>query len=82
MSAAGAMRLALQLGAMLVSGALLFLSYGLQPWWPAAWLAPIPLLIVAFAAPARTAWWLACGAGLIGGLSTFTYYVVVTTPVT
>jgi apolipoprotein N-acyltransferase len=75
------MRLALQLGAMLVSGALLFMSYGLQPWWPAAWLAPIPLLIVAFAASARTAWWFACGAGLIGGLSTFTYYVMLTTPV-
>ena len=81
MSAAGTLRVALRLGAMLVSGGLLFMSYGLQPWWPAAWLAPIPLLIVAFAAPAGTAWWLACGAGLIGGLSPFTYYMVVTTPV-
>jgi len=54
-SAAGTRGAALQLGAMLVSGGLLFMSYGLQPWWPAAWLAPIPLLIVAFAAPARTA---------------------------
>jgi len=72
---------ALRLGAMAASGALLFFASGLRPWWPAAWLAPIPLLIAAFAAPARTAWWLAGGAGLIGGLSTLTYYIVLTTPV-
>ena len=70
----------LQLGAMAVSGVLLLSAYGLHPWWPAAWLAPIPLLIVAFATSPRRAWWLACGAGLIAGIGTFSYYVVLTSP--
>ncbi|PYM24297.1 MAG: hypothetical protein DMD78_09305 [Candidatus Rokuibacteriota bacterium] len=67
--------------AMVIAGVLLGLTYGLEPWWPAAWLAPIPLLLAAFAAPPRVAWWLGCGAGLIGGLAMVTYYAVVTTPV-
>ena len=75
-----ALRLGAMLLAMALSGALLFSAYGLRPWWPAAWLAPIPLLIAAFAASSRTAWWLGCGAGLIAGLSTFAYYMVVTSP--
>ena len=54
---------------MVIAGVLLGLTYGLAPWWPAAWLAPIPVLLAAFAAPPRVAWWLGCGAGLIGALA-------------
>lgn len=65
---------------MLASGALLASAYGLHPWWPAAWLAPIPLLLVAFAVSARAAWWLACGAGLLGGLGIARFYLDVMPP--
>jgi len=65
---------------MLVSGGLLGAAYGLHPWWPAAWLAPIPVLAAAFSVSARAAWWLACGAGLIGGLTLVPFYLDVMPP--
>jgi len=67
-------------GAMLVSGGLLGAAYGLHPWWPAAWLAPIPLLAAAFSVSARAAWWLAGGAGLIGGLPLVPFHLDVMPP--
>jgi apolipoprotein N-acyltransferase len=31
-----------------LAGVLFYFALGLTPWWPAAWLAPIPLLVAAF----------------------------------
>lgn len=53
-----------------------YFASGLEPWWWAAWLAPIPLLIAAFPASAREAWALAIVAGLIGSASTAQYYAM------
>src|SRR5262249_28522696 len=61
-------------GAAVLSGGLGYFATGLEPWWWAAWLAPIPLLLAAFRASAREAWGLAAVAGLIGAASTATYY--------
>src|SRR6266704_5733386 len=61
-------------GAALLSGVLQYFATGLDPWWWAAWLAPIPLLLAAFRASTREAWMLAIVAGLIGGASTASYY--------
>jgi apolipoprotein N-acyltransferase len=57
-----------------LSGVLQYFATGLEPWWWAAWLAPIPLLLAAFRASAREAWALALVAGLIGSAGTATYY--------
>jgi apolipoprotein N-acyltransferase len=57
-----------------LSGGLQYLATGLEPWWWAAWLAPIPVLLAAFRASTREAWALAIVAGLIGGASTASYY--------
>jgi len=65
-----------RIGAALLSGALQYFATGLDPWWWAAWLAPIPLLIAAFRASAREAWALAIVAGLIGSVSTAQYYAM------
>ena len=51
-----------------------YFATGLEPWWWAAWLAPIPLLLAAFRASRREAWALAIVAGLIGSASTAGYY--------
>ena len=64
--------------AAVVSGVLFFFTLGLTPWWPAAWLAPIPLLLAAFHAgrwEARLLAWLAVAIGLS---SNFTYYLTTT----
>src|SRR5438445_989270 len=61
-------------GAALLSGVLQYFATGLEPWWWAAWLAPIPLLVAAFRSPTREAWALAVIAGLIGSASTASYY--------
>lgn len=66
---------ALAMAAM--SGCLLALSYGLHPLWPAAWLAPAPVLAAAIAGPRGRAWTLGAVMGLIGGTSTFGYYLFV-----
>ena len=57
-----------------LSGVLQYFATGLEPWWWAAWLAPIPLLLAAFRASRREAWALAIVAGLIGSASTAGYY--------
>src|SRR5437667_11048987 len=61
-------------GAALLSGVLQYFATGLEPWWWAAWLAPIPLLLAAFRASRREAWALAIVAGLMGSASTAGYY--------
>ena len=57
-----------------ISGALFFFVFGLNPWWPAAWLAPIPLLLAAFYADWVEAQMLAWLAAAIGLSSLVTYY--------
>ena len=52
--------------AALASGALFALANMLEPWWPAAWIAPIPLLLAAFRASNREAALLAAMASLMG----------------
>src|SRR5262245_39113030 len=68
-------------GAALVSGGLQYFAMGLEPWWWAAWLAPIPVLVAAFRASTREAWALAGVAGLIGSASTAGYYAMFIGPV-
>lgn len=63
----------LRIGAAVLSGVLLANTYGLNPWWPLAWIAPVPLLIALHG----TRWHLALGlgatAGAIASLSLFDY---------
>ncbi len=64
-----------------LSGVLFWFAFRLTPWWPAAWLAPIPLLPAAFHSSGREASvlaWLAAGIGLSSNLP---YYVTTTGPV-
>ncbi len=65
----------------LAAGGLLYISLGLTPFWAAAWLAPIPLLLAAFYAPQREARWLVWLAAAIGVSSTFSYYLETTGPI-
>jgi len=66
--------------AAVVSGVLFYFVLGLNPFWLAAWLAPIPLLLAAFHAgglEARALAWLALAIGLS---SDFAYYWKTTGP--
>jgi apolipoprotein N-acyltransferase len=67
--------------AALVSGVLFYFVFGLNPFWLAAWLAPIPLLLAAFHAGGREARALAWLASAIGLSSVFVYYGKTTGPV-
>lgn len=51
----------LRIAAAVASGLLLAWLYGLHPWWGAAWLAPIPLLV----AVASVEWRAAVGLGAL-----------------
>jgi apolipoprotein N-acyltransferase len=65
----------------LLVGSLFYSALGLTPWWPATWLAPIPLLVAAFHAEGREARLLAWLAVTIGLSSNITYYPKTTGPV-
>jgi apolipoprotein N-acyltransferase len=67
--------------AAIVSGVLFYFVLGLNPFWLAAWLAPIPLLLAAFRAGGREARVLAWLALAIGLSSEFAYYWKTTGPV-
>jgi apolipoprotein N-acyltransferase len=67
--------------AAIVSGVLFYFVFGLNPFWLAAWLAPIPLLLAAFHAGGRGARALAWLASAIGLTSVFAYYWKTTGPV-
>jgi len=67
--------------AAIASGALFYFVFGLNPYWLAAWLAPIPLLLAAFHAGGREARALAWLAVAIGLSSEFAYYWKTTGPV-
>src|SRR5476651_2572087 len=58
----------------LVSGVQLHLVIGLEPWWPMAWLAPIPLLCAAFRAEPGETRWLCFVAVLVGVAGNLSYY--------
>ncbi len=61
--------------ASLLAGAMLLLVLNLTPWWPLAWLAPVPLLLAAFHSPTwREASLLAILAAAIGLASNLPYY--------
>ncbi len=66
-----------RLVAALVSGALLYFTVGLNPVWPVAWIAPIPLLLAAFRARWGETVILTAVASLIGLTSLAPYYVAV-----
>ncbi|MEW6733794.1 MAG: nitrilase-related carbon-nitrogen hydrolase [Acidobacteriota bacterium] len=57
----------------LISAAAFFVSIGLGELWPFAWIAPIPVLILAFNSSARTAAIISFLACLLGSLNQLTY---------
>jgi apolipoprotein N-acyltransferase len=63
-----------------LAGVLFYFALGLAPWWPAAWLAPIPLLAAALHTTGREARLLSWMAAAIGLSSNFTYYLKTTGP--
>jgi apolipoprotein N-acyltransferase len=63
-----------------LAGILFHFALRLTPWWPAAWLAPIPLLVAAFHAGGSEARLLAWLAAAIGLSSNFTYYLTTAGP--
>jgi apolipoprotein N-acyltransferase len=67
--------------AAIVSGVLFYFVFGLNPYWLAAWLAPIPLLLAAFHAGGREARVLAWLVVAVGLSSQFAYYWKTTGPV-
>lgn len=69
------LRLGIRLGAALASGALLAVGYGLHPWWIAAWIAPIPLLLVVMGEQRRLAAALGALTGAVASVSLFGYLI-------
>ena len=61
------------LSAVALSGAAFYFSTGVGEVWPFAWLAPLPILLLAFRASARTAFLSAIAAYFLGGLNLFSY---------
>jgi apolipoprotein N-acyltransferase len=66
--------------AALASGGMLILAGDLEPWWAVAWVAPLPLLVAAFRAPAGEARVLAAGAGLVAAAGVTGYRAEITGP--
>jgi apolipoprotein N-acyltransferase len=58
-----------RLVAALLSGGLLYFTVNLTPFWPAAWVAPVPLLLASFHATSRGERLLLCTVALLIGLS-------------
>lgn len=66
-----------QYGLAVLSGILLAMSYAMQPFWWAAWLAPAPLIVATFRAPAPRRRSVSLLAGVIAGVSSFSYHLTV-----
>jgi apolipoprotein N-acyltransferase len=66
--------------AVLASGALFAAAIGLDWWWPGAWLAPIPVLLFAFASSPGWAAGAAFAAFLLGGSRMFTFLATLMPP--
>lgn len=64
-------------GLAALSGGLLAMSYAMHPLWWAAWLAPAPVLIATLRAPVASRRWLTLLAGVIAGISSFSYHLTV-----
>src|SRR5215471_18244556 len=62
------------------SGVMISIATSLHPWWPIAWIAATPLLAASFSATQRETVRLAVIAGLIGSLTTISYYLQVAGP--
>ena len=60
-----------------LSGAAYFLSTGLGEYWPLAWIAPVPVLTLAFRSSAGTAAAVAFLAYLLGSLNLLSYLLTV-----
>jgi apolipoprotein N-acyltransferase len=73
MESASPGRLPLQVGASLASGVLLRYVVGLEPVWWLAWLAPVPLLLLAFRSTWRETVWMVFVAALVGISVNFHY---------
>lgn len=66
-----------QLAAAVCIGLLLRFVVGLEPAWWLAWIAPAPLLMLAFTCSDRAARWLTALAALIGASANFDYFMMV-----
>ena len=66
--------------AALISGALLAQAHGLHPFWPLAWIAPIPLLIAVIGASRATAFLCGAIAGALSVAGMFAYMLDLTGP--
>ncbi|RYF17549.1 MAG: hypothetical protein EOO77_11705, partial [Oxalobacteraceae bacterium] len=64
-------------GLATLSGGLLAMSYAMHPIWWAAWLAPAPVIVATLRAPVASRRWLTLLAGVIGGISSFSYHLTV-----
>jgi hypothetical protein len=60
-----------------VSASAFYVSTGLGTFWPAAWIAPVPVLVLAAGATRRTALVAASAAYFLGSLNLITYLVEV-----
>jgi apolipoprotein N-acyltransferase len=56
-----------------ISASCYYISTGLGEFWPAAWIAPIPVLLLAFRCSGRTAIVIALSAYFLGSLNVFSY---------
>lgn len=65
----------------LAAGVLLHWVVGLDPWWPAAWIAPVLLLVPAFRAGNKEAGYLAMLAAAIGLAPNAPYFLTTTGPI-
>jgi apolipoprotein N-acyltransferase len=68
-------------GAILLSAAAFYLSTGLREFWPLAWIAPLPVLLVAFRSSAPLAAGIAFTAFLLGSSNMFSYLWMLMPPV-
>lgn len=66
-----------QFGLAALSGGLLAMSYAMHPLWWAAWLAPAPVIVATSRAPVASRRWLTLLAGVIAGISSFSYHLTV-----
>jgi apolipoprotein N-acyltransferase len=72
--------LPLRIAIALAAGFILHFAVELRPVWWVVWLAPIPLLFIAFRLPARDARWMVSVAALVGAAGNFHYYLLVMPP--
>ena len=70
----------LLLTAAVLSGGLLALGHGLHPWWPLAWIAPLPLLVAALGAGWRAALLAGFVSGALQALGSLHYFATTVGP--